>query len=304
MQVVPAEPRTDGGRISQIHAIAAAQLAHPAENFDVFAHLRALDAVAEDPRSLIELEARIMLQFAGRIRRSRTRIFMNSLRKLRIAESNRAAFDAFEAMLKGAMQSDTLAAHDFSAQGFARRDHAAIWAETRALIDQVAMLTDGVFLNSGTLLGVVRDGRLIDHDDDIDLGVLIPATTEREAGRLWRALTPALAELGEGGDRSSSRSPQVTLRARGGVSVDLFPAWIYRGAAFVYPHTYGALPEADVLPLGRCAVTGLHIPANPEAMLAVNYGGEWREPDPYFIFPWKRQKRKFARFLRASGLEE
>lgn len=34
------------------------------------------------------------------------------------------------------------------------------------------------FLNSGTLLGLVPDGKLIDHDNDIDLGIIKDAGDE------------------------------------------------------------------------------------------------------------------------------
>ena len=34
------------------------------------------------------------------------------------------------------------------------------------------------FLNSGTLLGLVPDGKLIDHDNDIDLGIIKNAGDE------------------------------------------------------------------------------------------------------------------------------
>jgi hypothetical protein len=41
------------------------------------------------------------------------------------------------------------------------------------------------------------------------------------------------------------------------------------------------------------------MPAEPEKMLAVNYGPEWRQPDPYFKFPWSRAKVRFHNFLEA-----
>jgi len=48
-------------------------------------------------------------------------------------------------------------------------------------------------------------------------------------------------------------------------------------------------------------VTQLPIPAKPEKMLAVNYGSGWREPNPYFVFPWSEAKQRFSPFLKRVG---
>lgn len=296
---------SDGAmRIADIHAIAAAQLEAPDGDFKPFDHLNELNALGQTPRSIPELEARIMLQFAGRIRPARTRIFMNSLRKLRSDAGERALFDAFEDRLKTCLGAQTLVGHGFLPEVFADRDHSAVWDEVMRAVRSLDGLGGEVFLNSGTLLGVVRDGKLIDHDDDVDLGLFIEARTEREAGRIWRALKEQMAQAGLIDETAPADRPQVRLRGAGGLHVDLFPAWIYRDRVFVYPHTYGELSVEDVFPLARCARTGLPVPKAPEKMLAVNYGADWRDPNPYFHFPWKKQKRQFARFLRACGLEE
>ncbi|WP_113910618.1 LicD family protein [Roseovarius dicentrarchi] len=274
MRSDPAQDTAQEAKIKAIHDIASAELAQRSENFDVFSHTNALDAVAQSPRGLIELEARIMLQLAGRIRPARTRIFLNTLRKLRVEEGNPEAFDAFEALLKERLGTQIIVGHDFGVAGFAAQDHQPIWVQTRDLIARLSGHVSGVFLNSGTLLGVVRDGKLIDHDDDIDLAVLIEAKDERDAGRKWAQMRASLVSLAGGEDLSSPRAPQITLGLPGGLKVDLFPAWVSGAGAYVYPHTYGELEEGDVLPLATCDVTGLPIPARPEKMLAVNYGAD------------------------------
>ncbi|MGB5863990.1 MAG: hypothetical protein WBG95_06785, partial [Sulfitobacter sp.] len=88
------------------------------------------------------------------------------------------------------------------------------------------------------------------------------------------------------------------LKPVAGVEIDLFPAWIEKDRVYVYPHTYGELHRDEVFPLKPCPVTGQAIPAEPEKMLAVNYGPSWDVPNPVFKFEWGRASKKFAKFLK------
>ena len=91
----------------------------------------------------------------------------------------------------------------------------------------------------------------------------------------------------------------MATQASGGYNVDLFPAWVAKGKVHVYPHTCGDLTEDQVFPLQPCETTGLPIPKEPEAMLAVNYGEGWKHPDPGFAFNWSLANRRFAAFKSA-----
>lgn len=302
MQNNPTDPPADTRRIAQIHALAEAELKDPAAGFNARALLAELDKLAQKPRSVTELEARLMIQFAGRLRPSRTLTLMNSLRRQRMEEDDRGAFDRFEAMIKDCLGTDALIGHDFTPDAFQNRDHQAIWDDVRNVVRSLEQWSTDIFLNSGTLLGVVRDGKLIDHDDDVDLGMVIDARTEREAGRIWARICGEMAEAGLLTEYDPEAATIAKLKTRTGLLLDLFPAWAFRGQVFVYPHTYGELSESEVLPLQPCELTGMQLPAQPEKMLAVNYGEGWRQPDPYFSFPWKRRKSQFRKFRRACGV--
>lgn len=302
MQNNPTDPPAGTRRIAQIHALAEAELKDPAAGFNARALLAELNELAQKPRSVTELEARIMVQFAGRLRPARTRNFMNKLRRQYTAEGNSAAFGRFEAMIKECLGTDALIAHDFTPDAFQSRDHQVIWDDVRNVVRSLEAWSTDIFLNSGTLLGVVRDGKLIDHDDDVDLGMVIDARTEREAGRIWARICGEMAEAGLLTEYDPKSNAHIKLRTRTGLLLDLFPAWTFRGQVYVFPHTYGQLSEDEVLPLQPCELTGMQLPAQPEKMLAVNYGEGWRQPDPYFSFPWKRRKSKFRKFRRACGV--
>ncbi len=183
---------------------------------------------------------------------------------------------------------------------FRGADVDAVMADCHALAARMAELGLEVFANSGTLLGIVREGTLLQYDNDIDLGVLLEARDEAGAAREWIALCDRLIAEGVGVERSSWSGVTLKLNKIGVFGVDLFPAWIdAEDRVFVYPHTFGNLSRGQLLPFGDHAVTGLKIPADAEAMLASNYGDNWRVPNEGWTFGWKEANAKFEVFLKA-----
>jgi len=77
----------------------------------------------------------------------------------------------------------------------------------------------------------------------------------------------------------------------------LYPARVERGKIQVSPYSTGALSEADVLSWGGRSVSGLGIPARPDAVLSFNYGEDWRVPNRFFHFQRAQSNRAFADFL-------
>lgn len=140
------------------------------------------------------------------------------------------------------------------------------------------------FLSFGTLLGAVREGRFIEHDTDIDLGVFSDEASPERLLRLFRTgseLGLALSSLLDG-----KRVP-VKLRHRSGVTIDLVP-FERRADSFVtcVVHQHHVL-ERHRRPFGlrRMDFEGLrvHVPDPPEAFLEENYG-DWREPQANYHY--------------------
>lgn len=291
---------TPAERLLELRAIAFSALAFGDSGVSMwrcFAELKDMDAPADMRAEW--LEASIGVCIAARIRPSKTTRMINELSKLRSQQGNARAFASFETLFKRSLGPIRLTNHEYRTENFGDLDHAPVWETVGAHITALHERGYPVFLNSGTLLGVVRDQRLIDHDDDVDLAVILQAGSAREAAQEWKTLTAEIRGLGLVDEASFNDPAIIKLLPIGKVQVDLFPGWIEGDAVFVFPHTAGQLTRADVLPLKPCAVTGNPVPADPDKMLAVNYGADWREPDPYFKFPWTQARKTFAPFLKA-----
>lgn len=295
------EPRASGApnaaRISEIRMIALGLIHTKYEEISCWPYIQELNALKRRPLSVPWLEAMIMLAVIGRVRPSRVYGFLNKLRDRRRKHGDIDLFDRFEAMIRAYLAPENLTNHSYTRPVFADLDHGRLWAHVSDLIGALGAQGYTAFLNSGTLLGVVRDQRLIAHDDDIDLAVLLQAQSEKDAAAEWRALKDQLIAKGLF-DHDTHRDPAIyKLKPLDGTQIDLFPAWVQGDQVFVYPHTHGELSAVDVLPLQPCAVTGHAVPANPAKMLSLNYGPEWEVPDPLFKFPWAAANARFAPFL-------
>ena len=291
-------------RNAEINEIAARQLEAPDEEFDFQPYLDELRAMETSPRAFEDVEARIMLLLGARHKPARVRRLINQLRNRRIAAQQEHLFDDFEQSLKKRLGVESLLEQGPLPETFSTLDHHEVWGDVHAVVEALGRLSEGVFLNSGTLLGVVRDKRLIDHDDDVDLGFLLKADSVAGAVSEWLALKDTLRAHGLLDEEQVTRAEIYRIKSGGAYRIDLFPAWIENGKVFVFPHTFGELEEGDVFPLKTCGVSGLAIPAKPERMLALNYGAGWRGSDPYFNFPWHQAIARFAAFcdgVRGAG---
>lgn len=142
------------------------------------------------------------------------------------------------------------------------------------------------FILSGTLLGAVREGRMLDHDYDIDLGLL---AEETDLARLERLLdhSPSLRclrkeyqtlVLGDAGALRRHDIPVIyKLRHACGITIDVFLHYredggIWHGTTLYRwsnsPFTLAPRDLAGVTPLA---------PADAEQNLTENYG-DWRQP--------------------------
>jgi len=183
---------------------------------------------------------------------------------------------------------------------FAAQDKSKTANELLKLVSELHDEGQQVFINSGTLLGAVREGSFIGHDDDIDLGLILNAANVQDAVNEFISVYKLLASKLEFEIKTSFNSPVLKITLPSDVVVDLFPTWIMNDKLFIWPHTFGELDKADLFPLKAMALNGVEFPApaKPEKMLALNYGQGWEKPDADFVFPWREARSRFRSFLR------
>lgn len=289
------------GRIREIHRISLAEILTKDGGYDHKTYLEELETLKKRPHSFEWYEAVAMNCVIGDKRHRKLDSMLNKLHYRRRLNYDLQSYTDFEQRLREFVHPRPFKTPEFVRTLFSDLEHDGIWKSVESHLAALQGIGYEVFLNSGTLLGVVRDKSLIEHDDDIDLAIILKATTAENAALEWNALKTKLADQGLL-HRITDKNPAIyKLTPANGVNVDLFPAWQSDGKFFVFPHTHGALDITDVLPLRPCAVTGHPIPAQPEKMLVQNYGADWKTPDPHFEFPWVRAKEKFSPFLERVG---
>ena len=143
------------------------------------------------------------------------------------------------------------------------------------------------FLAYGTLLGAVREGAVLGHDSDADLGYVSvhtdPVDVARESFRVQRLL----AAEGWRITRYSGAAFKIEVTeadvTRG---LDVFGGFLDGGRLHLMGEIGTPFERDWILPLGTAQLEGrtMPVPARPEKLLEATYGPGWRVPDPAFEF--------------------
>ncbi len=153
-----------------------------------------------------------------------------------------------------------------------------------------ALTTAGVegFLAYGTLLGAVRNGGLIGHDSDADLGYVSkhqhPVDVMGESFDLQRAL----CDMGYATTRYSGAAFKVDVAESDGSvrGLDVFGGFLMDGNLHLMGEIRTPFEREWIFPLGTSHLEGREfpVPADTDRFLVATYGPHWRTPDPAFKF--------------------
>ncbi|WP_148574466.1 class I SAM-dependent methyltransferase [Nocardioides caldifontis] len=197
--------------------------------------------------------------------------------------------------------------------GRLERSFAALGPEEKQILLEGARRTIEVladrglpaFLAFGCLLGAVREGKLIGHDNDADVSYLSahhhPFDVILESLRLerhfqtlgWRTRRMWAAYFKAYPPRDDGIEP----------AIDVFAAFIHAGQLYVLPTVRAPLPESAIVPLTTVTTEGVTLPAPADApaLLEATYGPGWRVPDPTFKFkPPAITKRTLGGWMRGT----
>ena len=182
---------------------------------------------------------------------------------------------------------------------FAAGDEAAtatLLDAAEAVLSALREVGVAAYLAYGTLLGAVREGHLLGHDSDLDLGYVsdheYPVDVVSESYRF----ESALAAKGWVTRRYSGVAFCVdVLQPDGGrVGLDVFGGFFRDGQLFQMGEIGAPLTREQILPLGSCTLSGrpFPCPADAGAWLEAAYGTTWRTPDPAYHFETPRATRR------------
>jgi SAM-dependent methyltransferase len=167
---------------------------------------------------------------------------------------------------------------------------ARLLASARRLVDDLEVWGYPVYIVGGTLLGIIRNGGLLPHDDDIDLCFLSDESDPAELGRVSFTMERQLVDAGYTVVRHSLAQLEIAFFDESGQIdhyIDIFTGFFHDGL-YCQPFALRG-PEVvreDLVPTKPLSVNGVELPApaNPEAWLSYAYGPGWRVPDPTFKF--------------------
>ena len=167
------------------------------------------------------------------------------------------------------------------------RDIAALLDATESVIEALRDAGLEPFIAYGTLLGAVREGRVLGHDSDADLGYVSRHTTPvdviRESFQVQRHLALRgwrITRYSGGAFKISVTEADVT---RG---LDVFAGFLDAGRLHLMGEVDAPFEPEWIHPLGTATLDGrpMPVPARPEKLLEASYGPGWKVPDPAFKF--------------------
>jgi len=150
------------------------------------------------------------------------------------------------------------------------------------LMEFLKRFSEFVCLGYGGVLGAARNGKLIDHDDDLDI---IVGFDETQASSHGEAIKAMIEFIKSEFSASPSHTDQFFNVWLPGKSCDVFVGMIKKDGFFSVSGPKGGLPFSDMFPTSVIELEGVECqaPANIEKHLEWRYGKNWKIPDENFM---------------------
>lgn len=160
------------------------------------------------------------------------------------------------------------------------------------IIQVLRGLTEQVCISGGAVLGYRREGKLLDHDDDLDIVVGVRPDEYGGIGPTLDVLARCLIEAGYRVKGYFFAHLWIETDAQTGQTLDVFVAILEDQEASFYPSKRKAMKSDCLFPAALHKLEGmtLPMPANIDGYLDGVYGSSWQQPDPGFAHPWDRSE--------------
>ena len=179
---------------------------------------------------------------------------------------------------------------------FGTRSQTDIDGLVAATVEVLTVLRKGgvePFVAYGTLLGAVREGRVLGHDSDADVAYVSDHTTPVDVCRESFRLQRVVHEMGYETHRYSGAAFRVAVREGDGHvrGLDVFGGFLDEDRLYLMGEVGVDFRPEWLRPLGTARLEGVDVPvpARPEKMLEAMYGAGWQVPDPAFVFTTPRR---------------
>jgi hypothetical protein len=139
-----------------------------------------------------------------------------------------------------------------------------------------------LFAAYGSLLGLVREGRFLAHDDDFDAAFLSTGTTVETVAEDLVGVAKRLLDLGLDVRLLNQGSFHLKLAGTGPI-LDIFVFARVDERMLAY-QVFRPVPSGALDPTGEIVHDGVSYaaPRDTDAVLTAIYGSRWRIPDPHF----------------------
>jgi|GEM_PF-4516865 len=149
------------------------------------------------------------------------------------------------------------------------------------LMECIKEFSSFVCLGYGSVLGAARNGRLIDHDDDIDVIVGVDREMASDRGDAVKKLIEFIKPQFSASPSHVDHFFNVWLPGR---HCDVFIGIVEENGFFSVPGPNGGLPFSVMFPASSIELEGVEClaPANVEKHLQWRYGEDWMVPNASF----------------------
>ncbi len=143
-----------------------------------------------------------------------------------------------------------------------------------------------LLITGGNLLGILRSGKFLDHDDDLDTTFWFRANDINDVSRIFFEYYDRVKKLlvNEGYQVSLVNVCHFHVVKNNKLWVDVLVGWVDENYNWYRPSGYGGCLNVDSLVVKQFDYLGcnLNIPAHANREMEITYGKNWMTPDEYY----------------------